>query len=356
MSKIRVRQKKFIFAGLVGAVAMLIICLIAGLLGYNALSNNQKDERITYEKELLAAQEQLKKTQTEQQEIFAFKADMPAGTVIKTEDLYRVAYPKSAVPADYADLQMAVGKITKISVIKNTPILKSMYFEEEKTPNDLRDQEFKVIELPTKTKASDYVDVRIKFPTGQDYIVLSKKKVDDRLGNMVWYKMDEKEILMMSSAIVDAYINDATIYALNYSDPYMQEAAIVNYPPNEKVTNLIKSDPNIIEKAKKELEVRRRTVLETDLASMDPAARDKYNSRNSGISTNPAVNNTTNENSPSNYPTIKDETPVDPTNGKETSVPETQAEIAQPDTQTNTSKAPTENKIYGETPNNSVSP
>ncbi len=48
-------------------------------------------------------------------------------------------------------------------------------------------------------KKSDFVDVRIKFPTGQDYILLSKKKVEDLSNNRVWYHMNEKEILSMSS-------------------------------------------------------------------------------------------------------------------------------------------------------------
>lgn len=83
--------------------------------------------------------------------------------------------------------------------------------------------------------------------------MLSKKKVKDLANGTIWYEMNEKEILTMSSAIVDAYINDASIYALSYVDPYVQDGAYVTYPANEKVLDLIESDPNIVEVAKQSL-------------------------------------------------------------------------------------------------------
>ncbi|WP_145950047.1 hypothetical protein [Paenibacillus sp. Y412MC10] len=135
-------------------------------------------------------------------------------------------------------------------------------------------------------KKSDFVDVRIKFPTGQDYILLSKKKVEDLSNNRVWYHMDEKEILSMSSGIVDAYLNDATIYALSYVDPYMQEKAVVTYPPNAKVLDLIDSDPNIVDVAKTELERHYRQKLEADMKSMTSEERQIYRSNKDHASTN----------------------------------------------------------------------
>ena len=54
-----------------------------------------------------------------------------------------------------------------------------MLFENGVTPRDLRNQEFSYVSLPSKLKKDDVVDVRINFRTGQDYIVLGKKKVKE---------------------------------------------------------------------------------------------------------------------------------------------------------------------------------
>ena len=67
-------------------------------------------------------------------------------------------------------------------------------FEEGITPHDLRNQEFRLIE-PSKLDKDEFVDVRVKFPTGQDYIVLSKKKVKDLANGTIWYEMNEKRFL-----------------------------------------------------------------------------------------------------------------------------------------------------------------
>jgi hypothetical protein len=150
-----------------------------------------------------------------------------------------------------------------------------MFYEEGVTPSDLRNEEFKTIVLPDDLKLNQYVDVRIKFPTGQDYIVLSKKKINKLEGSTVYLAMDEKETLLMSSATVDAYVQGATIYAVSYVDPYVQGKSAVDYPVNARVKDLIISDPNILTQAKQGLEEWARMNLESALNEMDPAQKAK---------------------------------------------------------------------------------
>lgn len=44
------------------------------------------------------------------------------------------------------------------------------------TTNDVRQEEFNMIVLPTQITTGDYVDIRLTLPSGQSYIVVSKKK------------------------------------------------------------------------------------------------------------------------------------------------------------------------------------
>ncbi|MFM9280880.1 SAF domain-containing protein [Paenibacillus jiagnxiensis] len=243
MSRVRLRQKQIVLSGAVGAVTMLIICLTIGVLLFKNFQTDYSQEIAELEQELADTQQILKQ---EMKQVPVVVKDHKAGDALAETDIQLVNIPAASVPKNVLNKEDIVGKYTKIDLPKNTAVTASMLFESGVTPNDLRNQEFKLIQLPTKLDPNQFVDVRIKFPTGEDYIVLSKKKVKDLSNGLVSYEMDEQEILMMSSAVVDAYINDATIYALSYVDPYMQDKAIVTYPPKDEVKNLIKSDPNIV--------------------------------------------------------------------------------------------------------------
>lgn len=273
--RIRFRQKQLIIAGSIGGASVLLICLVIGFLYINHLDKKHEKQTVKIEQQLEATQKRLNE---ETVKVTVVTKDHTAGEKIRQSDLVLVDMPRNLVPGNVLSKEEIEGKYLKIELKKNTPITSSMLFEDGVTPKDLRNQEFRLIELPTKLKKNDFVDVRIKFPTGQDYILLSKKKVEDLANNTVWYQMNEKEILTMSSGIVDAYLNDATIYALSYVDPYMQEKAAVTYPPNQRVLDLIESDPNIVEVAKTELERQYRKKLEAELKAMTDEERQAYRS------------------------------------------------------------------------------
>ena len=117
----------------------------------------------------------------------------------------------------------------------------------------------------------DYVDIRLQMPSGQDFIVLSKKMIEipvvqgmDSV-DTIWMSLSEEEILTMSCAIVEAYrINGSKLYATKYTDPGMQQAIIPTYPINAETIKLIEEDPNITELAKKGLGNRYSVTLRND--------------------------------------------------------------------------------------------
>ena len=63
----------------------------------------------------------------------------------------------------------------------------------------------------------------------------------------------------MASAIVDASLVEGTVlYAVPYIAPDIQDEAIQTYPSNPEVQKLISENPNIVNKAVTELEIRNR--------------------------------------------------------------------------------------------------
>lgn len=276
MSKIRQRTKNLIKAGVIGAVVMGLIA--AGAVGM--LIKHHADEkralRAEYEQRLQEAEELLAKQKALKKTVVVAAGELKAGKKLTDSDLKTVEVPESEAPVNLVQNKKdLVGKVIKIDVGENTPIIDSMVFDEGPMPKDLRLHEYNVIMLPTKLEKGQYVDVRINFPTGEDFIVLSKKKVHDFVGTTVWYEINESELLVMSSAIVDAYLHGAKLYAITYVDPFMQEEAIPTYPPNIKVLDLIQSDPNVLEKAIQQLSQVARKNLETNLSQLSDVERMK---------------------------------------------------------------------------------
>ncbi|MEV6689581.1 hypothetical protein AB0N28_30370, partial [Streptomyces sp. NPDC051130] len=94
-------------------------------------------------------------------------------------------------------------------------------------------------------------------------------------GLTTWFDVDEGEILTMSSAIVDAYVEGAKIYAMPYVDEHMQDASQMTYPVKNNVKDLIKESPNIVNIAKLNLERQNRARMESYLKEMETAEREK---------------------------------------------------------------------------------
>ena len=143
---------------------------------------------------------------------------------------------------------------------KNTVLTMDMVSKGSPISDGVRKQEYNAIVLPTDLTTGDYIDIRVQLPTGQDFIVLSKKMVEipviDGIDSetTIWLKLSEDEILSMSCAIIESYrINGSKLYATKYAEPGRQEAAIPTYPISAETRDLILADPNVTQKAEQEL-------------------------------------------------------------------------------------------------------
>lgn len=161
------------------------------------------------------------------------------------------------------------GKLAVIDIKKGQAVTKNMLTPE--LPKGLREEEFSLLKLNRNLKENDLVDIRVRFPNGENYIVLSKKSLknlDLETGNcFLW--LEEQETLMMSAAIVDAYLHDgATLYTTKYIESG-QEASEITYEPNESVMLMMANDPNILEEAKREMNLKARQELEERLKTFE---------------------------------------------------------------------------------------
>ena len=160
---------------------------------------------------------------------------------------------------EYIDI-LGSPLVAKIDMNRNTVLTLEMLSLGSLVTSDVRKQEYNAIILPTDLTTGDYIDIRIQLPSGQDFIVISKKIVELPIidgmesESTIWLNLSEDEILSMSCAIVESYrINGSKLYATKYTDPGMQDAAIPTYPLSAEIVSLIKSDPNVTSTAENAL-------------------------------------------------------------------------------------------------------
>lgn len=158
----------------------------------------------------------------------------------------------------------------KVDIAAGVPVMYNMVTDVV-VDNDTRDYEISVANLTTDQKENDVVDIRVIFPNGEDYVILSKKQITNlNLENCVFTsQLNEEEILRFASAIVDAYMTTgARIYTTRYVEENIQETSTPNYPVRETTIALINSDPNVVTKATETLNLEARLSLEQRLGTL----------------------------------------------------------------------------------------
>lgn len=224
-------------------VTVVIMGLIVALLLVQLMK--MKDEETEREARLVS--------------VYALNTSVKSGDTIDITMLTKVTTDSSAAPTDAVGLgTLTENTIAKIDLSAGTIITQSMITEsDEPLTNDLRVQEYNMIKLATQITSDDYIDIRLRMPSGLDYIVVSKKRVEipqiDGIEslNTIWVKLTEEETLTMSNAIVEAYkMEGAVLYTTKYVEPGTQEKATPTYVPSAETVNLITQNPNVVDEAK----------------------------------------------------------------------------------------------------------
>lgn len=160
-----------------------------------------------------------------------------------------------------------LGKKATIKIESGDPVMCTMVTDSEITA-DSRKLEMAAVELATNQADYDVVDVRILFPDGSDYIVLSKVEMTDidMEQNIFTGVLNEEEILRYSCAVVDAYKHAGTkLYTTKYVESSLQDEATPTYPVSDVTRELVQSDPNITSIAETTLNASARLSLEERL-------------------------------------------------------------------------------------------
>lgn len=217
--------------------------------------------------------------------------DIKAGEIIKNK---MVASKKTLSGQNRKSFMSGddIGSQALVDIPKGTQLLKNM-FQKNIINSSLRELEFSLLIAGENIKAGDYTDIRLRYPDGEDYIVLSRTYIS-RINwekGFLYINLSPEEIHLISSAMVDCYLKTGSyLYTARYIAPSYQEASYVTYIPNKDVLKLIKKDPNVVEKAReylnetgrKELEERLKTFYEQNSSPEDSFSGEASTSEDAG--------------------------------------------------------------------------
>ena len=228
-------------------------------------------------------QQEKKKQETAVRSVYVLNTNIKSGEEISSDKVVSKQISSTVMSADttvdfYDEADKA--KIAKIDLSAGTIITNDMFTSsDEKTTNDLRNQEYNTVILPSTITSGDYIDIRLRLSNGVDFVVASKKKVTIpeiegvESATTIKVKMDESEIQTMASAIIEAYIDEGSMmYAVTYAEPGIQTSTIPTYVPSGEVQAAMSANPNIEQNAKAALITRynnninvRQNLIESDL-------------------------------------------------------------------------------------------
>lgn len=160
--------------------------------------------------------------------------------------------------------------VALVDIPAGTPIMANMVKPLTIT-QDTREFEITAVNLMVDQQENDYIDIRIAFPNGEEYTVLSKKQIRNLSLAYAdfWTYMTEREMLTYRSAVCDAYqTTGAYLYAVRYAESNLQDAASVNYLVRSETIDLLRSDPNIYDVAEQTMNASARLSLEVRLGQL----------------------------------------------------------------------------------------
>lgn len=221
------------------AIAVLAVILVGTIF---ITQNNSKKQK----KQIEALNQQVESLQQDMTEVYVTTQDVKAGNAIEFDSLSTTLIPTDAIPENaITDEDELTDKLYKINLKAGSYLTSDMVMKDKLT-NNMRELDIVMDEIPIGLEPGDYVDIRISFPLGQDYIAMSHKRVLAINGNTVKLVVIEHDFYRYESMKTDlAQYQSTKIYAAKYLEAGIQKRSKVYYPPNLDVIKQSILDPNM---------------------------------------------------------------------------------------------------------------
>ena len=177
--------------------------------------------------------------------------EVKQGSVIQPDDVTVLNLPEAVVPESaVASADEVIGKVARIDLMPNTMLIDSLVADRKYT-NTTKQRQVYFDYATTDVSEGDFVDIRLAYPDGSDYVVLPYMQIQKAKGKYIEILMDEGEYALYKGMCVDYLTSKdygVKIYIDKYLDPLIQVPVKQTYVVPEKIQQYVEANPNIVDK------------------------------------------------------------------------------------------------------------
>lgn len=210
--------------------------------------------------------------------VFTVKNETKYGKPITSENLQTITIPSSLISENYIqDEEELKGKFFKVNIAPGTPITTDIIMGERISDDD-RELDLYADVIPIGIEVGDFIDFRITYPNGENFIVLSHKRVIAINDGVLKIHIGEEERHLWEGATVDYLLKKnqgAWTSAVKYIEGGIQTGAEVYYSVPKEVAAIISIDPNIKKVIYKDTDGIKRELIDSAISAYDPKKNDQ---------------------------------------------------------------------------------
>lgn len=246
----------------------IVLVLLLAAAGVFIMKKNDENIIAQREAEINKLQQQLDDI-GELVTVYQLNTNAKSGTQMQDFQFSMVQIPEYSVPANaITSLPDIEGFYYKISLAGGTIVTSDMLMQQKLT-DDERTLDVVLDEIPIGIEIGDYVDIRIAFPLGQDYIAMTHKEVVEINGSTLKLIVSQQDFYSYQSMQTDeALFSSTKAYGSTYIEGGIQTAAQQYYPVSLDVLKTMLLDPNIDTSDYSDV-LKRREQLEKQLLSSE---------------------------------------------------------------------------------------
>jgi hypothetical protein len=217
---------------------------------------------------------------------YVLNRDMRAGEEINAENIGElfqlVSVPTKLGLNIVAPENLDGVHFMRTSLEAGTVLLKGSLLD-ERVERSEREVDIIIDRVQSSTLKGSYADIRVVFPTGEDFVALTHKYIYFISGTLMKLRLTEGELYTYNSMLVDKAFYGAQVYATTYVDPGAQQAADVYYPVVRSLSDALVSNPNALELAKSEMALRREILDEENRRMRQATGQVDLDSEDAGL-------------------------------------------------------------------------
>ncbi|MDR1523147.1 MAG: SAF domain-containing protein [Endomicrobium sp.] len=181
----------------------------------------------------------------------------PIATTFAGQEITGTSITKQSIPESFIndsfvlDSSALIGKYFKVALVPGTPITSDTVMIDV-IDDTTREVDITTNRWPVGLVVGDYIDIRITYPYGEDFIVVPHLRVMAQAENSLKVYMNETQYHRYLAALVDFYLTTeygTDVYVSKYIEPGLQIAATPYYAIPANIEAMIIADPNILDKS-----------------------------------------------------------------------------------------------------------